>query len=188
MNQTATRFLTRCFTPDETIAFLLRREDDAATTQRVVSLETALAPRYLAWLARENYNGANVYVAANPLRARSRKRTKESIASVRHLYIDIDTDGDARLAALRASDAAPTPTAIPSTCTRQISSALARRRLRLWHNKGSDAQTARHRLRRRSSLHRLQSRYPRPGFPQSEIRSGARCHGGISLRFGLESG
>jgi hypothetical protein len=78
-------------------------------------METAVAPRYLAWLAHENYAGANVYVAANPIQARSRKRTKESIASVRHLYIDIDTDGDARLAALRASDAAPTPTAILST-------------------------------------------------------------------------
>jgi hypothetical protein len=45
----------------------------------------------------------------------SRKRTKECIASVRHIYIDIDDDGDARLAALRASDLVPTPTAIIST-------------------------------------------------------------------------
>ena len=59
--------------------------------------------------------GANVYVAANPLRSGSRKRTKENIASVRHLYLDIDTDGDARLAALRASDLVPPPTSILST-------------------------------------------------------------------------
>src|SRR6185437_11473542 len=72
--------------------------------------------RYMAWLSYENqHDRNNIYVAANPLRAGSRKRTKESIASVRHLYIDIDTDGDARLAALRASDAVPTPTAILST-------------------------------------------------------------------------
>ena len=58
--------------------------------------------------ARER-TGANIYVAANPLRSGSRKRTKESIASVRHLYIDIDTDGEARLAALRASNDVPTP-------------------------------------------------------------------------------
>jgi hypothetical protein len=45
----------------------------------------------------------------------SRKRTKECIASVRHVYIDIDDDGDARLAALRASDAVLAPTAIVST-------------------------------------------------------------------------
>ena len=38
-----------------------------------------------------------------------------SIASVRHLYLDIDTDGDARLAALRASELVPPPTSILST-------------------------------------------------------------------------
>jgi hypothetical protein len=115
MKQTANDFLTRCFAPGETIALLLRRGSPAAPTQRVVALEKALAPRYLGWLAHENTTGANVYVAANPLRSGSRRRTKESIASVRHLYIDIDTDGDARLSALRASDIVPVPTAILST-------------------------------------------------------------------------
>jgi len=115
MNEIAIRFLSRCFAPAETIALLLRRESPAVSTQRVVTLETALAPRYRAWLAYENGTGANIYVAANPLHPGSRKRTKESIASVRHLYIDIDTDGDARLAVLRASDALPPPTSILST-------------------------------------------------------------------------
>ena len=115
MNKDAVDFITRCFAPGETIAVLLRRENPVATTQRVVSVESALAPRYLGWLAHENSTGANIYVAANPLRVGSRKRTKESIASVRHLYIDIDTEGDARLAALLASDAVPAPTAILST-------------------------------------------------------------------------
>jgi hypothetical protein len=78
-------------------------------------LEHALAPRYLGWLARENSIGANVYVAANPVHSGSRKRTKESIADVRHLYLDLDTDGEDRLASLRASDAVPTPNAIVST-------------------------------------------------------------------------
>ena len=111
----AQEFLTRCFSPAETIALLLRREEPATVAQRIVTAETALAPRYMCWLFHENANGANIYVVANPLRAGSRKRTKENIASVRHLYIDIDTDGDARLGSLRASDAVPTPTAILST-------------------------------------------------------------------------
>lgn len=87
MNLVAHQFLTRCFAPEETIALLLRRESINAPTQRIVTLETALAARYQAWLAYENGTGANVYVAANPLRPGSHKRTKESIASVRHLYI-----------------------------------------------------------------------------------------------------
>ena len=84
--KSAHEFLNRCFLPEETIAFLLRRENPASTTQRIVRLEQAIAPRYLAWLRYENHKGANVYVAANPLRAGSRKRTKECIAEVRHLY------------------------------------------------------------------------------------------------------
>ena len=131
MSQIAREFLTRCFAPDETIALLLRRENPAATTQRILRLERVLESRYRAWLAYENSTGANIYVAANPLRAGTRKRTKESIASVRHLYIDIDTDGDARLAALRASDAVPAPTANPLDIAGQISGALESRWLRL---------------------------------------------------------
>jgi hypothetical protein len=115
MNRTAQDFLARCFAPGDTIALLLRNESTATTQQRIVALEQALAPRYLAWLARENHHGANIYAAANPLRSGSRRRTKESIASVRHLYLDIDEDGDDRLAALRASDSVPVPSAILST-------------------------------------------------------------------------
>ena len=110
--QIAYEFLNRCFHPGETIALLLRRENPASTTQRIVTLEQATAPRYLAWLRYENHNGANIYVASNPLRSGSRKRTKDCIAAVRHLYLDIDVDGDERIAALRASDAVPVPSTI----------------------------------------------------------------------------
>jgi hypothetical protein len=115
MNRIASNFLTRSFASCETIALLLRRKDAPRPQQRVVTVEQVLAPRYMAWLNYENDNGANIYLSANPLRAGSSKRTKESIASVRHIYIDIDEDGDARLTALRASDLVPTPTAIIST-------------------------------------------------------------------------
>jgi RepB DNA-primase from phage plasmid len=57
---TGAKFLTRCFARGETIDLLLRRKAPHATIQRIVQLETALAPRYLAWLAHENAAGANV--------------------------------------------------------------------------------------------------------------------------------
>jgi len=99
----------------ESFRKVLHRDNGERPAQRIVRLEQVLTPRYLGWLAHENGTGANVYVAANPLRSGSRRRTKESIASVRHLYIDIDLDGEARVAALRTSDADPAPTAILST-------------------------------------------------------------------------
>ena len=78
-------------------------------------MERALRPRYLGWLAYENAAGANVYFAANPLVPGSRKRTKESVAQVRHLYLDLDSDGEAKLAAVRSSNMVPISTAIVST-------------------------------------------------------------------------
>lgn len=115
MNQIAANFLTRSFARYETIALLLRRVDTARAQQRVMAVEQVIAPHYMAWLTYENTHGTNIYVSANPICPGSRKRTKESIASVRHLYIDIDTDGDARIARLRTSDLVPAPTTILST-------------------------------------------------------------------------
>ena len=111
----AHEFLTRSFTPGESLAILSRGEFPVRTQQRIVRFECAIAPRYLRWLAYENACGSNVYVAANPLRFGSRKRTKESIDEIRHLYIDIDSDGDARLAAIRTSEVVPAPSTILST-------------------------------------------------------------------------
>lgn len=111
----AAEFLTRSFLPNETIALLLRRTSPALIVQRIIRLERAVQPRYLGWLAHENAAGANVYIAANPLVSGSRTRTKESIAEVRHLYLDLDTDAESKLAALRSSNAVPIPTAIMST-------------------------------------------------------------------------
>jgi hypothetical protein len=115
MNQIAADFLTRSFAFSETIAILLRRDKDSRPQQRLVTVDRVFQTRYLAWLWHQNEIGENIYISANPLLSGSRKRTKECIASVRHLYIDIDNNGDEQLAALRASDRVPTPTAILST-------------------------------------------------------------------------
>jgi hypothetical protein len=112
---TAREFLSRSFAASETIAIVLRRTSPATIVQRIVTVERALQSRYLGWLAHENATGANVYFAANPLVAGSRKRTKERIAEVRHLYLDLDTDGEAKLANLRTSNTVPISTAIVST-------------------------------------------------------------------------
>ncbi len=111
----AREFLNRCFEPGDTIAVLLRGESAPLVRQRTVRCEQALAHRYLGWLQHENAHGASIYVAANPLVPGSRRRTKECIAEIRHLYLDIDLDGEARLSALIASDQVPSPNIIVST-------------------------------------------------------------------------
>ena len=111
----AADFLSRSFRADETIAIVLRCHSPTTIVQRIVTLEHVLAPRYLSWLAHENATGSSVYFTANPLIPGSRKRTKECVAEIRHLYLDLDSDGEAKLAALRSSNAVPLPTAIVST-------------------------------------------------------------------------
>jgi hypothetical protein len=111
----AAKFLDRSFAPEETIAIVLRRTSPAAIVQRIVTLQRALQPRYLGWLAHENATGANIYIGANPLVSGSRKRTKESVAEVRHLYLDLDTAADAKMVALQSSNAVPIPVAIVYT-------------------------------------------------------------------------
>jgi hypothetical protein len=111
----AAGFLNRSFASSETIAIVLRRVSPATIIQRIVTVERALQPRYLGWLAHENAGGASVYLAANPLVPGSRKRTKESVAQVRHFYLDLDSDGEAQLEAVRSSNITPIPTAIVST-------------------------------------------------------------------------
>jgi hypothetical protein len=119
--QVAHKLLTRCFAPGEFIALLLRRENPVTGIQRVVLLERAVAPRCRGWFAHQNAAGANIYVSANPLRSGTRKRAKESVASVRHLYLEIDSDGEAKLAALKNSDRVPKPTPIICTdCNRSV--------------------------------------------------------------------
>jgi hypothetical protein len=140
MNEVAQRFLKHCFREDETIALLLRCENPVRVQQRVVTMQQALAPRYMAWLAYENAAGANVYVAANPLRAGSRRRTKDAIAEVRHLYLDLDADGEARLALVRASDAVPKPRIILNTSPNKYQL--------LWRVEGFDFATQEETLKR----------------------------------------
>jgi hypothetical protein len=108
-------FLTRSFRPSESIAVLIRHQAPGQTLQRIALLERVLQPHYLGWLAHENVEGANIHFSANPLRPQSRKRTKGAIATVRHLYLDLDEDGESQLAALQASDQVPTPNAIVAT-------------------------------------------------------------------------
>jgi hypothetical protein len=60
-------------------------------------------------------SGAKIYLTANPLRSDRRKGTKNTIATVLHLYLDFDIDGEARLTSLRTSDTVPTPITVLST-------------------------------------------------------------------------
>jgi hypothetical protein len=55
------------------------------------------SPRYQAHLRAANANGADVYLSVNALRPGAQNRAKADVQDVRHLYLDVDTDGEAVL-------------------------------------------------------------------------------------------
>ena len=169
MNTTITQeFLTRCFALEETVAVLLRKGNPATTTQRVVRLEQMVSSRYLAWLRYENHAGANVYVGANPLRPGSRKRTKECVAEVRHLYIDIDMDGANRIAALKIRMLFPFPASF-SRHHRTSIRPYGGLKIRL-RPAGDDTQITCSHLWGRLCVHRPEPGTSRPRIPQLQVQ------------------
>jgi DNA primase RepB-like protein len=65
--------------------------------------------------SRVSVTRTEIYLDRNPLRSGRHRRTREGPDAARHLCMDLDTDRDVRLTALRASDALPTPITFIST-------------------------------------------------------------------------
>jgi hypothetical protein len=113
----AASFLSEWFAADETFALLVRLPDEARTLQRIVRVTDLMKSNYLGWLAFENCRGGNVYFSINPLVPGATRRTKDAVADAKGLYLDLDSDGDAKLAALRRSESVPQPSAVIQTST-----------------------------------------------------------------------
>src|ERR1035441_10951933 len=111
----AGEFLSEWFSAEDTFALLLRHADPSRTRQRIVRQNDLLKSNYLGWLAHENAHGGNVYFSVNSLLPDAKKRTKNAIAEVRALYLDLDEDGDRKMAAIRASDNVPPPSIVIRT-------------------------------------------------------------------------
>jgi RepB DNA-primase from phage plasmid len=108
----ARQFLSEWFAPEDTFAVLVRQRESSRTLQRIVRLSDLMKSNYLGWLAFENSNGANIYFSINPLAFGAAKRTKSAVFSAKGMYLDLDSDGDHKLAALRASNAVPPPSTV----------------------------------------------------------------------------
>ena len=111
----AGEFLAEWFGTKDTFALLLRHANPPRTRQRIVRQSDFLKSNYLGWLAHENAHGGNVYFSVNSLLPDAKKRTKNAIAEARALYLDLDQDGDRKMAAIRASDNVPPPSVVIRT-------------------------------------------------------------------------
>jgi hypothetical protein len=112
---TASEYVGELFEPTDNAAILVRNRGTGKTVQRITKAETIANPEFQAWLAARNAAGSDVYVGMNPIRDGAYSRTKENIKNIRHLYLDLDKNGDKSLEAIRNSTEVPPPNFVLDT-------------------------------------------------------------------------
>ncbi len=97
---TAARFLRETFQPKDRIAIVLVNKQNGAVTQRIALADQAASPPFQAWLRYQNSQRYEIYFTPNVLESEARGRTKVDIGEVRHIYLDFDDNGTAKIRAL----------------------------------------------------------------------------------------
>jgi hypothetical protein len=105
----ASQYILDNFEPTDRIAVLVLNRDFGEIIQRLTSAQKAASPEFQAWLRYKNANGSEIYMGMNPLRPDATTRTKEEIASIRHVYLDLDDRGPEALECVENSSAVPKP-------------------------------------------------------------------------------
>ena len=103
------------FQPSDRIAILLRNRNRGEVIQRITTAEKIASPEFQAWLAFKNAEGFDIYIGMNTLKPGAYSRTKPDIATIRHVYSDLDYDGPRALAAIEDSELVPKPNFVLET-------------------------------------------------------------------------
>lgn len=114
-SELASEYILDSFEQSDRIAMLVLNRDFGETIQRITSAQKASSPEFQAWLRYKNANGSDIYIGMNPLRQNASTRTKEDIASIRHVYVDLDHGGPEALQSLENSSSVPKPNYVLTT-------------------------------------------------------------------------
>ena len=106
---TASEYVLELFEPSENAAILVRNRVTGHTIQRITKAETIASPGFQAWLGNQNAAGSDVFIGMNPIKDGAYNRTKENIKQIRHVYLDLDRNGDEALNVIRKSTEVPPP-------------------------------------------------------------------------------
>ncbi len=102
-------FIKQSYRHDDRVALVIRNRVEDYTLQRLVTASEGASPRMQRFLRYENAHGSDIYISMNVLKPEAKGRTKADIGAIRHLYLDLDEDGDARLQRILESPALPKP-------------------------------------------------------------------------------
>ncbi len=91
----ARRFVQGNFEPLDRLAVVLINKQRAAVIQRVTTAQKIASSDFQAWLRHQNAQRYEIYISMNALHDGAYGRTKADVASIRHVYLDFDHNGDA---------------------------------------------------------------------------------------------
>ena len=103
------------FEPCDRIAILLLNRQTRESLQRITTAENASGSEFQAWLRHRSARGDEIYVGMNALKQDAWARTKDQVAAIRHLYIDLDRGGERAIEAMRNSGLVPQPNYVLNT-------------------------------------------------------------------------
>jgi hypothetical protein len=103
------RFLRVGFKPDDWVALFLKNYQTGEIAQRVGPLSWAMKDYVQAWLQVMNARGFNVYCSVNAIATGRRRRTRDAIQAIRHVFLEADHDGPGVLAGVAERGDLPPP-------------------------------------------------------------------------------
>ena len=104
---TASEYVRELFGPEDNAAILVRNRSTGHTVQTIAKAEAIASPHFQTWLANQNSNGYDVFMGMNPIKDGAYSRTKTNIKDIRHVYLDLDREGDEALEAIGESSEVP---------------------------------------------------------------------------------
>jgi hypothetical protein len=97
------------------LAVVVLNKQTGAVMQRIAPADRIAEPDYQAWLRSQNARQYEIYISMNALHDWARGRTKNEIAAIRHVYLDLDENGGAALYRLSNREDVPEPNQIINT-------------------------------------------------------------------------
>jgi len=111
----APEYVRALFKPTDNVAILVRNRRLGHTLQRITKAEIIMSAEFQSALLEQNRAGADVFVGMNPVKDGAYSRTKQSLKEIRHVYLDIDRNGDQAIELIRTSLDVPTPNFVLNT-------------------------------------------------------------------------
>lgn len=103
------RYIRDNFRSTDRLAVVLIHKETGHVIQRVATAERIAEPDFQAWLRHQNAHRYEIYISMNALDEEARGRTKDDVATIRHVYLDFDHDGTAKVQAMVAREDIPRP-------------------------------------------------------------------------------